>query len=186
MKCDGCDGQPVVTEVIVKNGQKIEQHLCEKCAAQAGITPQAHAPFGQLFTKLVISQAGGGASSDAAAQACPSCGLGYAEFRKTGSLGCPGCYEAFEPLIAPLIERAHEGATHHVGKVPRRAGASCDRQRQIQALRKELLQAVESEQFERAARLRDRVRVLEQDPAAPAADDGPAVRGAAPEQGTRD
>jgi protein arginine kinase activator len=160
MKCDGCNGKPVVTEVIVKNGQKIEQHLCEKCAAEAGIAPQVHAPFNQLFTNLVISQGVGAEpeSAPAAEAACEGCGMTFAEFRKAGALGCSRCYAAFEPQLGPLIERAHEGATHHIGKVPRRSGVGCDRQRRLEALRKELAGAVEAERFERAARLRDEIR----------------------------
>ena len=53
--------------------------------------------------------------------ACGACGTTFAKFRQTGLLGCAQCYFAFEDRLAPLIERAHEGASQHVGKTPRRA-----------------------------------------------------------------
>ncbi len=163
MKCDHCDGIPVVTEVVVKDGKKVEHHLCEKCAAQMGITPQSHAPINELISKFVTSH-GSAASKQAqsAARRCEGCGLTFGEFRKSGLMGCARCYEAFETQIGPLIERAHEGGTHHIGKIPRRAGASTERQERIGILRKQLSDAIESEQYERAAVLRDQIRRFEE------------------------
>ena len=107
--------------------------------------------------------------------ACPSCGLTFSEFKTSGHLGCANCYKVFESQISPLIERAHEGATHHVGKVPKRllgGGASgsaearsvlgdleARNQRRI-ALRKQLDDAIRGEQYEVAAKLRDQISKL--------------------------
>jgi len=151
----------VVTEVVVKNGKKVEHHLCEKCAAELGVTPQAHTPINELITKFVMSH---GSTKPTPASACPceGCGLTFGEFRKSGLMGCPRCYEAFEGQVGPLIERAHEGGTHHIGKIPRRAGASAERQERIGVLRKQLSVAIEAEQYERAAVLRDQIRRFEE------------------------
>lgn len=161
MKCDHCDGIPVVTEVVVQNGKKVEHHLCEKCAAELGITPHSHAPINELITKFVLSHAGSKATSAPACR-CEQCGLTFSEFRKTGLMGCSGCYKAFEAQVGPLIERAHEGGTHHIGKMPRRAGASSERQERISVLRRQLNDAIEAEQYERAAVLRDQIRRFEE------------------------
>ena len=159
-KCDHCDRPAVVHEVTVKNGVKSETHLCHEHAEEAGVSMPTHQPINQLLTQFVISQKGKARSKAKARKTCSSCGMTFSRFRQAGTLGCPGCYEAFEEHLAPLIERAQNGATHHRGKTPRRAGGSVDRQLLVQHLVKELDQAVASEQYERAAQLRDRLRNL--------------------------
>lgn len=168
-QCDFCNKPAVVHEVTVKNGIKKEVHLCQDHAAEIGIDMPDHQPITQLLTKFTISQSSGSGSGSGAStvaekrhrRSCPDCGLGFAEFRKKGTLGCPSCYESFEKVLAPLIERAQNGATHHAGKAPKRAGTSLDRQLLIQRLVKELDSAVAAEQYERAAELRDQISSLE-------------------------
>ena len=161
MKCDLCDKPAVVHEVTVRNGIKKEVHLCESHAREAGITLPGNQPINQLLTQFVISHASKPAATKTpAAKACPGCGLTFAQFRHSGKVGCFECYDAFAEL-APLIERAQAGGTHHAGKTPRRAGASNDRQLMIQKLVRELDHAVAAEQYERAAQLRDRLNSLE-------------------------
>lgn len=157
-KCDHCDSEATVHEVTIHQGQKVEKHLCEHCARDEGIVVQSDAPIGELLTKFVISQ-GSGSSTKTRKQApsCPDCGMVFDEFRKSGLLGCSACYETFADQLTPLLERAHDGGATHVGKVPRRAGASIDRQQLIAALRRQLDEAIESEQYERAAQLRDKI-----------------------------
>lgn len=154
-KCDRCSLDATVTEVTVRNGQKIEKHLCEQCAREEGIAIQAqHPPINELLTKFVMTQS----SSESApprTPTCSCCGLSFADFRQRGLLGCPECYKSFEGQLSPLLERAHEGGTHHIGKVPRRAGASYDRQERLTVLRKQLSDAIAAEEYERAAHLRD-------------------------------
>lgn len=122
--------------------------------------------------------------------ACPSCGMELAQFRNTGLLGCPECYRAFESVLAPLIERAHEGSTHHTGKSPRMgttvcgvagasvasggAGASggnekmlkafrAERGKRLEVLKRQLAESVSGEQYEKAARLRDEITRIERE-----------------------
>ncbi len=156
-KCNHCDKPAVVHEVTLKNGIKTEIHLCQEHAQEAGVPMPTHQPINQLLTQFVISHA---ARAKVKSKACPGCGMTFARFRQGGTLGCAECYDAFEEQLAPLIERAQNGATDHRGKTPRRAGASVDRQRLISQLVKELDQAVAAEQYEQAAELRDRLRDL--------------------------
>src|SRR5699024_7638257 len=93
---------------------------------------------------------------------CKQCGMTFSQFRQHSLLGCPACYKAFESELSPLIERAHEGGTHHVGKVPHRAGAGEQRQMRLSRMRKRLDEAVAAEDYELAARLRDDIRGLEE------------------------
>jgi protein arginine kinase activator len=159
MKCDLCDKPAVVHEVTVRSGMKKEVHLCEVHARDAGISLPATPPINQLLTQFVISQAG--KPSKQVNKTCTLCGLTFAEFRHTGKVGCPECYKAFEEQLLPLIEKAQNGGTSHSGKSPRRAGTSIDRQLLIQKLMKELEHAVAAEQYERAAKLRDRLSSME-------------------------
>ena len=92
---------------------------------------------------------------------CDLCGLVFSEFREHSLLGCPGCYQCHEEQLTPLVERAQEGATHHIGKVPQRAGADEVRQQRVLQLRKKLTNAIEAEDYETAARLRDEVQSTE-------------------------
>lgn len=160
MKCDYCDNPAVVHEVTVKSGVRKEYHLCAEHAKQVGIDVAAAQPINLLLTQFVQQKAGR-QEKQAATKACPTCKMTFAQFRQHSVLGCPDCYKAFEAQLAPLIERAHNGATHHVGKTPRRAGGSLDRQMQLRQIVKELDEAVAAEQYERAAKLRDRLMNLE-------------------------
>jgi protein arginine kinase activator len=163
-KCDHCDKPAVVHELVQKGGVKKEVHLCLEHAQQAGVALPASQPINQLLKQFMLTSKTGASAS----RSCTACGLSFARFRQAGTLGCPECYRAFEDLLAPLIERAHNGATQHRGRAPRRAAGSVDRQLVVQQLMKELDQAVASEQYERAAELRDRLRTLKLDPRAPA------------------
>jgi protein-arginine kinase activator protein McsA len=95
-----------------------------------------------------------------AAARCPGCGLPFADFRQTGLLGCPACYDAFMPQIGAVIERAQAGAVHHVGRSPQRLEGMADRVALRKRLMQELETAIAAEQYERAARLRDQLQGL--------------------------
>jgi protein arginine kinase activator len=89
------------------------------------------------------------------------CGIKFVEFRNTGRLGCPHDYQEFREELTPLLENIH-GETAHRGKVPRRQPQNKETQSELMQLRKQLLQAVTREAYEEAARLRDRIRALEE------------------------
>jgi protein arginine kinase activator len=161
-KCDRCSREASVTEVSVRNGQKIEKHLCEQCAREEGIqVQQQHAPINELITKFVMTHGEAVVTPAGKTPSCGSCGLSFAEFRQRGLLGCSDCYKTFEPQLSPLLERAHEGGTHHCGKTPKRAGLSLDRQQRLTMLRKQLSDAIAAEQYEKAANLRDELANVE-------------------------
>ena len=170
-KCDHCDQHATHHSVEIIKGQKIEKHLCDEHAAQEGLatTKALQTPINELLTNFVklhqgavVAGAGAGAEASAAADpTCDNCGLTFAQFREHSLLGCPRCYAAFEAQLAPLLERAHEGASHHVGKVPHRAGAGEQKQQKLLRLRKRLSDAVTAEDYEQAAKLRDEVKTLE-------------------------
>ncbi len=98
-------------------------------------------------------------------EACARCGGTFQDFRETGRLGCPDCYRSFEAPLRDLLRRLH-GSTHHLGeryaeREPATAAAAAASTERAAALREQLRLAVETENFELAAELRDRLRVLE-------------------------
>jgi protein arginine kinase activator len=156
VKCDHCDNEATVHEVVVKNGQKVERHLCEQHAKKLGLMKQgSFADVGQVVQTIVMSRSGAAEAQRAQATTCPECGMTFAQFRKDGLLGCSKCYEAFEKKLLPLIQRAHEGGDHHTGKSPKRSAASLERQERLRLLKRQLRDALALEQYERAAELRD-------------------------------
>ncbi len=158
-KCDKC-GKPAtvyMTEII--NGEKIEKHLCEDCAMEEGITIKATLPISQLLEDFILQTSAGGI--ELSELQCDVCGLTFAEFRKKGLLGCPNDYDAFDLALRPLLEHAQEGASQHVGKVPHHADSNQKRQNALLRLRAELNTAITTENYERAAALRDQIKELE-------------------------
>jgi protein arginine kinase activator len=163
MKCDNCSKQATVHLTEIHGGKKVEKHLCEQCAAKLeGLQSKAHTPINELLTSFVLAHSG--AQKDQQISNCEQCGMTWAEFRQNGLLGCAADYDLFERDLAPLIQRAHEGATHHVGKTPVSHGGSSAGLRQqfdLTRLRKELQRAVEQEDYEQAAKLRDQIKQTE-------------------------
>src|SRR5215212_8502729 len=166
MKCDNCNKPATVHLTEIRNGKKIEKHLCEACAAASeGLPVKAHTPINELLTNFVMAHQG---IQKELGTACEHCGITWAEFRQHGLFGCERDYDLFEKDLSPLLQRAHEGATHHTGKVPTRAGASGAAARpkkkmvDVGRLRKELQRAVETEDYERAAKIRDQIRQAEE------------------------
>jgi protein arginine kinase activator len=164
MKCDNCKNLATVHLTEIKNGKRIEKHLCEQCASQSeGLMSKTHMPINELLTNFVMAHSGM-QSKQQEGLICEQCGISWSEFRQTGLLGCEHDYPAFEKEMTPLLQRAHEGTAHHVGKVPTRRGGTgvpVKRSLDVSKLRKELAKAVESEDYERAAKLRDQIRQAE-------------------------
>ena len=165
-KCDKCDRPATHHSVEVIKGDKIAKNLCDLHAAEEGLVAAgSHTPVSELLSNFVKQQSQTGTQRERRAAndlTCESCGLTFSQFRETSLLGCGHCYKAFEGPLGPLMERAHEGGTHHVGKIPRRSGQSESRQLQLMRMRKRLDEAVETEDYELAARLRDDITELEE------------------------
>ncbi len=165
-------------ETVIRGGTVSQRNLCEACARAKGVKQGPPNPLAALAQAVLVQGAGAKQAEppvSAASLACSVCGLTYAQFRTAGMLGCPACYEAFAAQLFPLVARAHEGATHHVGKVPKRGpgpradaptraaalfGTANERRERSALLRKQLAEAVAAEQYERAAQLRDELRRL--------------------------
>ncbi len=157
--CQHCNQSKATVHITDAIPDKRERHLCEECAEKEGvIIKQTPHTTNEILQEFIKAKTGLGEASD---QSCPKCGMTFRAFRLKGQLGCPYDYEAFRDVLTPLIERAHGGASHHVGKVPVTADATVVKQMELLKLRRELEESVAQEDFERAARLRDQVSRLE-------------------------
>ncbi|MCA9254833.1 MAG: UvrB/UvrC motif-containing protein [Phycisphaerales bacterium] len=158
--CQLCHEQPATVHLtnILDGGEKRERHLCEACAEKEGVLPK---PVNVMAQLSAFVQSGKSPEQQVAGLTCPQCKLTFVEFRNKGVLGCPADYDAFAKALNPLIERAHQGASHHVGKTPRRHGAGRCTDGDLIRLRRELTRAVDDERFEDAAQIRDTIRSLE-------------------------
>lgn len=165
MLCDHCDDREAMihfTQIV--NNEMTTVHLCESCAAEKGIEPVLTAGSSPLSDFLAQMGKGPAPEVTAGATQCAFCGTRMEDFRKTGRLGCSHCYVTFEPYLRTLLRRLH-GGTQHVGKVylPPDPSAA-ERQERIAGLKRKLDKAVASEDFERAAQIRDEIRTLETAP----------------------
>ncbi len=143
----------------IHDGQKVEKHLCEHCASGEGITIKADVPISQLLEDFILQTGSGEAPSELT---CEVCGLTFSEFRERGVLGCPNDYNAFGERLETLMSRAQQGATEHVGKVPRHSGGDQKRLNAVLRLRAQLRGAIAAEDYERAAALRDEIKEIEE------------------------
>lgn len=150
MKCEVCHAEDAALAIHrLEDGQSRELFVCAACARKSGVKPSN--PLVELLFGAVFEL-----RRDASAEpACPKCGLTRGDYKKRSRLGCPHCYEAFAREIGPVIRDMHRGADH-VGKVPGRERRATERNRLELALQA----AVQAQQFEAAATLRDQIRDL--------------------------
>jgi protein arginine kinase activator len=162
MLCDVCresDASVHLTQVV--DGEVVQRHLCTKCAAEQGIETTVTSPPKNVlgeFLQAVQQQAG---STPSDTTRCTYCSMTLRDFRSTGRLGCSRCYDTFEPSLRELLRRV-QGSAKHVGRryVPPEPEVLA-RATTVGELRDRLRRAIENEDFEVAATLRDKIRDVE-------------------------
>jgi len=165
MRCQQCEDQEAVVHLTQIVGNEVTtMHLCEKCAADKGIEGGVPAtPLAADFLASMGKGVGAGlpGMEDAPHATCPTCGLTMQELRDLGRLGCVDCYKTFETPLRELLRRLH-GSTTHVGERYRPPGATPGvPEAEVAELRERLRLAIDGENFELAAELRDQLRGLE-------------------------
>lgn len=162
MLCEKCQTEKAtvfLTRIVQEKMQKVD--LCEKCAREMGVTNSS----GFSLADMLLSPSFGKEPpviDSAPEDTCPGCGCTKTEFRKDGRLGCPMCYRAFADILEGVLGEMQR-STRHCGKTPCRVHHAEPDDEALEGLRAELHVAVETEQFEEAARLRDQIRSLEQE-----------------------
>lgn len=165
MLCENCkEREAVINLTQVEHDTKVTLHLCEQCAQQRGVETGATAlktPLGG-FLQGMIGKGANVLPTPADGLRCSACGSTLKDFRESGRLGCGQCYESFGSHLRDLLRRLH-GSSQHVGEryIAPGSESSTDPRLRLLDLKEQLRRAVENENFELAAELRDRIRVLE-------------------------
>jgi protein arginine kinase activator len=161
MKCEVCGLKDAVIHIRqIQKDLVHELHVCEECAQEKGLIREedSELPIANLLSGLLEGKDVSGASQ--AKDACPSCGMKATEFRKQGKLGCAECFAAFEKDVRAIVSQMAARPRHN-GKLPRTVVVEHAGEIEGEEIRKELRQAVEREDYEEAARLRDRLREVD-------------------------
>lgn len=174
-RCEFCDAaaQWRFTEVV--GGKRHTVPVCAQCARERGIVGAQPAPgagaaepgpapappaAGPVVSiEFGVSAAPSLPGLPTAPRRCTECGTTLVAIRKTGRVGCAHCYQTFRQHLEPLLRRVHGSLTHH-GHRPDGDHGPGDPTPQgpaLESLREELRRAIEAEDFENAARLRDAI-----------------------------
>lgn len=172
MQCDICGKKKAtvhLTEIV--DQQMSEMHLCEECARQKSVQMEQQFGLADLLagladmgtkTNTTIKDVPG--TAKVPALTCAKCGLSYDEFRKLGRLGCGHCYISFKEQLEALLKKIH-GSSHHLGKMVAKGkkppSISKPKKDDLTTLRQDLQEAIHSEDFEKAAQIRDKIRDME-------------------------
>jgi protein arginine kinase activator len=177
MLCDRCqkrDAKILYTEII--NGVKKEQHLCEECATDY-TSFQMEKPLmnseltlGDLLSTLLDNYTAADkvkTGESLPSVVCSSCGTSYEEFVQKGRFGCAQCYCSFSEQLGKTL-KGIQGAELHTGKRPRGYVTETTDRRlkdftEAEKLSLRLQQAIEKEEFEEAARLRDLIKQMKKE-----------------------
>jgi protein arginine kinase activator len=161
MLCDICGKKQAtvhLTEIV--DEQMTELHLCDECAKEKSV--QMEQQFGLADLLAGLSDMGKQVKEEVSAVTikCPHCSLTYEDFRKVGRLGCGECYNAFRKYLSVLLKKIH-GSNQHLGKTPSRLAKPVKAKSTLQELKDRLQRAIQTEEFEEAARIRDKIKELE-------------------------
>ncbi|HOX53923.1 MAG: UvrB/UvrC motif-containing protein [Candidatus Omnitrophica bacterium] len=161
MLCDICGKKQAtvhLTEIV--DEQMTELHLCDECAKEKSV--QMEQQFGLADLLAGLSDMGKQVKEEAGPVTvkCLNCGLSYEDFRKVGRLGCSECYNTFKKSLSVLLKKIH-GSNQHLGKTPLRLAKPVKTKSTLQELKDKLQRAIQMEEFEEAARIRDKIKELE-------------------------
>lgn len=162
MLCQNCEKNEATTHLKrIINGEKAETHLCSQCASALGygsMFPSLGLNLGDLFTGFFGDIPVSRLSSRVIR--CEKCGCSFDDIAKSGKIGCADCYKTFYDKLQPSLARIH-GKTEHQGKFPMGAGEEVKHAHKLAELKEELGKAIDEQNFERAAQLRDEIRAME-------------------------
>jgi protein arginine kinase activator len=158
MQCDVCgekDATVFLTQIVEGKMQKV--NLCESCSKSKGVNDPTGFALADLLLGLGAAQQ---LEKGPGALKCPVCGFTQADFKKTGRLGCSECYTTFADGLSAMLANMHKGVVH-VGKAPGNRAKKRELNAKMKTLQSDLDDAVATEQYEKAADLRDEIRRIE-------------------------
>ncbi len=154
MLCDQCGERPatmVISQVL--DGKQVKVYLCEQCANENEAYLAQSNPFEQ-FMGAVFDQK---TPSQESSLTCPQCGMTIGEFKKRSKIGCANCYNVFKGYLSPIFKQIH-GNNYHIGKKPSKFQRKLKEINYVNNLQLALRKSLEVEDYEEAARLRDRIK----------------------------
>ena len=165
--CNACQKAIASIHIMdLREGNVVgQQHFCVSCAESAGVV-QPKTPIKFSTTEILEDLLGGlktqqkdkkGTGDETV---CPGCGLNASDFKLRGRLGCPRCYEVFRSSLLPLLERVHDGTSHR-GRFPGRTAMDVAAADKMAELKRRLDSAIQEENYEEAAQLRDKLQQAE-------------------------
>lgn len=157
MLCQKCEKNEAEVHFVQNiNGEKTEALLCGNCAAESGFgSPISFTNFLQGFINAPPA-----VYKNSAVLKCDTCGLTLNEIKEAGKAGCADCYKVFRTQMETIIRNVQAGNVH-TGKFPKR-DKRISMNREINELKRKLAAAVETEEYEEAARLRDAIKALKE------------------------
>lgn len=169
MLCDKCTkNQATIHLTEIVEGKRSETHLCQDCAQKQGVGTKTQIPLNELLNSLLAASEiapesinSSSFSDSSEPLTCPQCGLSWDDFKAKSLLGCPNDYNVFEPQLLSILQKAHCGQIEHRGKIPSKTPESSKKQIELVRLRKELQDAVNTERYEIAAKLKQDIEKLE-------------------------
>ena len=158
MKCQNCgknEANVRYTQVI--NGDKTELFLCDECANEMNIGMNFNFGINDVFSSFFDDFSGLKTIAMPEITKCENCGMTYDEFSKTGLLGCEHCYDTFSNRLDGVLNRIHGNNRHLIGK----KNEAKKETNEIDKLKAKLKECIEKEEYEEAAKLRDKIKELE-------------------------
>ncbi|MDZ7814617.1 MAG: UvrB/UvrC motif-containing protein [Planctomycetota bacterium] len=164
MKCEKCDKRATVHIIDIRGEVMKDRHMCQKCARSEGyIMTSEDVSFEDVLNRLINDSSElvgvGERGSSESLKVCHECGTSLREVSRKGVVGCENDYDSFRKELSVILEKVH-GSAVHVGKTPTKDDEMARKQQNIQALEKQLEEAVKAENFELAAKLRDQLAEL--------------------------
>ena len=159
MECEKCGKHATYHLTAIEDGKSREAHLCEECARKAGVGVKLDFSIGDLLGSLMEEEKPKPAAKVSRVR-CPECNISYSEFKSKGRMGCAKDYDVFRSELLRLLEKIH-GSTTHAGKAPKTVDANVKKENELLRLKRDLDGVVKSEDFEKAAEIRDRIKTLE-------------------------
>ena len=153
MLCTNCGKEPAQQYTRTVDGKVVTVELCPSCYNK--LYPEKESNF---FLSVLNSM-------DCADSVCPVCGMTFGEFRRTGLLGCAGCYEAFRTPLAKTVRSVqatvlHTRARPAWAEAEGRYGPLRVYVTRRETLREEMEEAMRTHDYERAQRLQRALKAM--------------------------
>ena len=161
-KCDRCGAPSVYHSKLIVNGVSQSTNLCRDCAIKEGVfNSQPTSMFDDILSSF-SSFLSGDKLEDVV---CPVCKATLREFKTTGKLGCPNCYDMFREEIANVIKKIAPFETHKQQevKIVKPKPKKQSKEDKILDLRAKMAEAVQEERYEDAAKIKKQILKLEAD-----------------------